>query len=38
MPFNDNVEMVKEFMAGVIAEGGKDFPEDVVGGLKMCLM
>lgn len=38
MPFQDDVGMVKDFMTQVIAEGGKDFPEDVVGGLKMCLM
>ena len=25
-------------MNNCIAEGGKDIPEDVVGGLKMCLM
>ena len=38
LPFQEDIQGVKDFMTKVVAEGGKDFPEDVVGGLKMCLM
>lgn len=37
-PFTEDVQTVKDFMNNCIAEGGKDIPEDVVGGLKMCLL
>lgn len=37
-PFTEEIQVVKDFMNNCIAEGGKDIPEDVVGGLKMCLM
>ena len=37
-PFTENIQEIKDFMNNCIAEGGKDIPEDVVGGLKMCLM
>ena len=36
--FTEDVTEVKEFMNKCVAEGSKDIPEDVVGGLKMCLM
>lgn len=37
-PFTEDIKVIKDFMNDCIAEGGKDIPEDVVGGLKMCLM
>lgn len=37
-PFTEDIQQLKEFMNSCVAEGGKDIPEDVVGGLKMCLM
>ena len=37
-PFTEDIQVVKDFMNNCDAEGGKDIPEDVVGGLKMCLM
>ena len=36
-PFSDNVDLVKNYIANVRAEGGGDAPEDVVGGLRKCL-
>jgi len=35
--FSDDIESVKNFIHGVQAIGGGDFPEDVVGGLRKCL-
>jgi hypothetical protein len=35
--FTDNIEDVKTFISKCNAEGGGDFPEDVVGGLRKCL-
>lgn len=38
MPFNQNVEDVKAFIGKVKADGGDDEPEDMQGGLKLCLL
>ena len=38
MPFTEDVLKVKEFISSVKAAGGEDGPEDVQGGLKICLM
>ena len=38
LPFNDNIDEVKKFITGVRAEGGADMPEDMQGGLKLCLL
>lgn len=38
MPFNENVEEVKTFINKVHADGGGDEPEDMQGGLKLCLL
>ena len=37
-PFTSNVSEIKEFIHSMTALGGKDIPEDVVGGLKLSLM
>ena len=37
MPFNEDTEEVKKFIGAIKAEGGKDMPEDMQGGLKVCL-
>lgn len=37
-PFTTNVDDIKEFISHAEADGGYDNPEDVVGGLKLCLM
>jgi hypothetical protein len=36
-PFSDNIKQVRDFISKVVATGGGDTPEDVVGGLKKCL-
>ena len=36
-PFSGDIAKVKKFIAGVRADGGGDFPEDVTGGLRQCL-
>ena len=36
-PFTEDLTQVKEFISKVVADGGSDFPEDVVGGLRKCL-
>ena len=36
-PFSDDIAKVKGFISAVKADGGGDFPEDVVGGLRKCL-
>ena len=38
LPFDDNIDSVKKFITGVRAEGGGDMPEDMQGGLKLCLL
>jgi hypothetical protein len=38
MPFNENVDEVKKFIQSVTADGGADEPEDMQGGLKLCLL
>ena len=35
--FTDDIDSVKNYIQGVSANGGGDFPEDVVGGLRKCL-
>ena len=35
--FSDSIPEVRNFISGVVATGGGDFPEDVVGGLRKCL-
>lgn len=37
LPFTEDLEAVKAHINKTHAEGGGDMPEDVVGGLKMCL-
>ena len=37
-PFTDKIDDLKGFIEKVRAKGGRDHPEDVQGGLKMCLM
>jgi hypothetical protein len=38
MPFNDDIDEVKEFINESRAEGGGDAPEDIQGGLKLTLL
>ena len=38
MPFNENIDEVKTFISAVNAQGGGDMPEDMQGGLKICLL
>ena len=38
MPFNEDIQAVKKFINGVSADGGADEPEDMQGGLKLCLL
>ena len=38
MPFNHNIDEVKQFINNIRAEGGCDVPEDMQGGLKMALL
>ena len=38
MPFNHNVDDVKQLIKNVRAEGGADAPEDMQGGLKLALL
>ena len=35
--FTENVQSVRDFIAKVRADGGGDFPEDVSGGMQLCL-
>ena len=37
-PFTDNIEEVMNFISTVNASGGADEPEDMQGGLKLCLL
>lgn len=38
MAFNENIDEVRSFIKDVRAEGGADMPEDMQGGLKLCLL
>ena len=37
-PFSDNIDEVKKYISEVKADGGADEPEDMQGGLKLCLL
>lgn len=37
MPFTEDVQMVKQFIQMVQPDGGDDAPEDLQGGLQLCL-
>ena len=37
-PFTEDISQLKQFIAKVKADGGCDHPEDVQGGMKLCLM
>lgn len=36
-PFTQNIEQLKEFIGLIEADGGRDFPEDITGGLEYSL-
>jgi Mg-chelatase subunit ChlD len=36
-PFTEDLNIVKDFIKNVKADGGDDIPEDVQGGLKTCV-
>jgi len=36
--FTDDIDSVRKFIAGCKADGGDDGPEDMQGGLKLCLL
>lgn len=38
MAFNENIDEVRDFINKAQAIGGADAPEDVQGGLKLCLL
>jgi len=38
LPFTNDIESVKTFITSVNADGGADEPEDMQGGLKLCLL
>ena len=38
LPFSDNIDEVKTYISKVSAIGGDDIPEDMQGGLKLCLL
>ena len=38
LPFSDKIDEVKTYISKVCAIGGNDLPEDMQGGLKLCLL
>ena len=38
MPFTNDIKKVRDFIEKQTADGGADCPEDVQGGLKLCLL